>query len=120
MGAMAGSPARVTTSRVAAAWWRSIWPRAPSSGGSRSGSTPTASSCCLPRPEDGLRARLTIARAASNVAAVESQTAVGEERKAARRWLVTGGGGFLGRHVVRALAGRGEQVVVLDRGGRFE
>jgi sterol-4alpha-carboxylate 3-dehydrogenase (decarboxylating) len=34
-----------------------------------------------------------------------------------RRCLVTGGGGFLGRHVVRALLARGDQVVTLERPG---
>jgi sterol-4alpha-carboxylate 3-dehydrogenase (decarboxylating) len=35
----------------------------------------------------------------------------------ALRCLVTGGGGFLGRHVVRALLARGDRVVSLDRPG---
>jgi 2-alkyl-3-oxoalkanoate reductase len=34
-----------------------------------------------------------------------------------RRCLVTGGGGFLGRHVVRALLARGDEVISLDRPG---
>jgi nucleoside-diphosphate-sugar epimerase len=44
-----------------------------------------------------------------SVAAVDSR----------RRCLVTGGGGFVGRHLVAALQARGDQVVVLDRGGSF-
>jgi sterol-4alpha-carboxylate 3-dehydrogenase (decarboxylating) len=35
----------------------------------------------------------------------------------ARRCLVTGGGGFLGRYVVRALLARGDRVITLDRPG---
>jgi nucleoside-diphosphate-sugar epimerase len=35
----------------------------------------------------------------------------------ARRCLVTGGGGFLGRHLVRALLARGDEVTSLDRPG---
>ena len=34
--------------------------------------------------------------------------------------LVTGGTGFLGAHVVQALAARGERVRVLSRGGAPE
>jgi len=30
------------------------------------------------------------------------------------KWLVTGGAGYIGQHVVRAMAGRGHDVVVLD------
>ena len=37
--------------------------------------------------------------------------------RAPRRCLVTGGGGFLGRYVVRALLARGDRVVSLDRPG---
>lgn len=37
--------------------------------------------------------------------------------QAPRRCLVTGGGGFLGRHLVRALLARGDHVISLDRPG---
>ncbi|RYI86570.1 MAG: NAD-dependent epimerase/dehydratase family protein, partial [Acetobacteraceae bacterium] len=30
------------------------------------------------------------------------------------RYLVTGGAGYVGSHIVRALVGRGDDVVVLD------